>query len=171
MTNSKNLTGKKIETFLSKLADMTESLPTREMKEKTNQELDALITFFLDFQERMKNVPTIEETKEISSTVEKLITLVKVAESDPFLSRTLGLSTQKTSGQPKRQPLTDAERSIAKELASELKELSPQEMNRRLEDKNKFKITLLRQIATELGVKVSSKATRALIIEKISKKI
>lgn len=171
MTDSKKLTGKRIEIFLSKLADMAESLPTQEMKEKTNQELDTLINFLLEFQDRMKNVPTIEETKEISSTVEKLINIVKVAESDPFLSRTLGLSSQKTGGQPKRQRLTEAERSKAKELANELKELSHEEMNRRLKDKNTYKLILLRQIANELGVKVTSKATRASIIEKISKKI
>jgi len=143
---------------------------TQETKDKTNQELEALINFLLEFQEKMKNIPTIEETKEISFAVEKLITLVKVADSDPFLSRSLGLSSQTPGGQPKRQSLTDAERSKAKQIAAQIKELSPQELHKKLEDKNAYKVILLKQIANELGAKVDSKATRESIIEKISKK-
>ena len=140
MTEPKKMTGKKIEIFLSKLAELVESLPTQEMKDRTNRELDTLINYFLEFQERMKNVPTIEETKEISSTVERLITLVKVADSDPFLSRTLGLSSQKGGGQTKRQSLSEAERTKAKELVLQIKELSPQELDKKLEDKNTYKV-------------------------------
>lgn len=170
MTDPKKLTGKKIEIFLSKLADMAESLPTQEMKEKTNKELDLIINFLLEFQERMKNVPTIEETHEISSTVERLITLIKVAESDPFLSRALGLSSQKNSRRSARKTLTEEDKNKAKKVVAEIKELSPQEINKILGDK-KYKVHFLRQIAYELGIKVNSKATRASIIEKISKKI
>ena len=170
MTDSKKLTGKKIEMFLSKLAEMAESLPTQEMKEKTNNELDLIINFLLEFQERMKNVPTIEETHEISSTVERLITLIKVAESDPFLSRALGLSSQKTSSRLSRKTLTEKDKSKAKKVATEIKELSSQQINKILGDK-KYKVNFLRQIAHELGIKVNSKATRVSIIEKISKKI
>lgn len=171
MSDSKKITGKKIEIFLGKLSDLVESLPTQEAKDKTNKELEALINFLLEFQERMKNVPTIEESEKILSTIEKLITLVKVADSDPFLSRSLGLSSQKLGGQLKRRSLTDAERSKAKQIAVQLKELSPQELNKKLEGKNAYKVILLKQIANELGIKVDSKATRISIIEKISKKI
>lgn len=171
MTDPKILTGKKIEVFLSKLSELVEALPTQETKNKTNQELNTLIEFLLEFQERMKNVPTIEETKEISSNIERLITLVKIADSDPFLSRTLGLQSQKFGGQPKRQSLTQAERGKAKELAEQIKGLSPEELNQKLEDTNKYKVILLKQIANELGIKVESKASRSSIIEKISTKI
>jgi ribosomal protein L17 len=171
MTESKRLTAKKIEIFLSKLAEMAESLPTQEMKEKTNEELEKIINFLLEFQERMKNVPTLEETKEISSTVERLITLVKVAESDPLLSKILGLSVQKADTRPKSRSLTDTERSEAKKMAAQIKELSSEEVRNKLGGKSGYKVAFLRQVAQELGIKVNSKTTKMAIIEKISKKI
>lgn len=171
MNDPKKITGKKIEVFLSKLSDLVESLPTQGMKDRTNQELDTLINFLLDFQERMKNVPTIEETKEILSTVERLITLVRIADSDPFLSRALGLSTKRIGGQTKRQSLSEEDRTRAKELTLKIKGLSPEELEKKFEDRKKYKVPFLKQIANELGVKVGSKSTRASIIEKIAKKI
>lgn len=171
MSEPKKITAKKIEVFLSKLTELVESLPTQEMKHRTNQELDTLINFLLEFQDRMKNVPTMEETKEIQSTIEKLITIVKVADSDPFLSRTLGLSVQKSGRAPKRQSLSEVERTTAKELAHKIKDLSPHELEKKFEDKDTYRLLVLRQVANELGIKVDSKTTRASIIEKISKKI
>lgn len=171
MTDSKKITGKKIEAFLSNLAGLVESLPTLETKAEVNRELDALIGFLSEFQEKMRDVPTIEETKEISSTVERLITLVKLADSDPFLSRNLGLSPQKSGGQSRHQSLTDTERRKAKEIAAQIKKLSPQELSKELADKKTYKVVFLKQVASEIGARVSSRATRASIIEKISKKL
>ena len=171
MTDPKKITAKKIEIFLSKLSEMVESLPTQDMKDRTNQELDTLINFLLEFQDRMKNVPTLEETSEITSTIEKLITIVKMADSDPFLSRALGLSVQKSGRTPKRKSLSEVERTTAKELAHKIKDLSPNEIEMKLEDKNTYRILVLRQVANELGIKVDSKATRESIIDKILRKI
>ena len=171
MTDSKKITSKKMESFLCKLADLVESLPTQESKDKTNRELVTLINFLSEFQEKMKDIPTIEETKEIASTIEKLVTFVKLADSDPFLSRSFGLSSQKVGGQFKRSSLTNADRSRAKEIAGQIKDMSSQDLNKELSDKNVYKVIFLKQIASEIGIKVDSRATRASIIEKISKKI
>lgn len=160
-----------MESFLCKLADLVESLPTQESKDKTNRELVTLINFLSEFQEKMKDVPTIEEAKEIASTIEKLVTFVKLADSDPFLSRCFGLSSQKVGGQFKRSSLTNADRSRAKEIAGQIKDMSSQDLNIELSDKNAYKVIFLKQIASEIGIKVDSRATRASIIEKISKKI
>lgn len=160
-----------MESFLCKLADLVESLPTQESKDKTNRELVTLINFLSEFQEKMKDVPTIEETKEIASTIEKLVTFVKLADSDPFLSRSFGLSSQKVGGQFKRSSLTNTDRSRAKEIAGQIKDMSSQDLNKELSDKNAYKVIFLKQIASEIGIKVDSRATRASIIEKISKKI
>lgn len=171
MTDPKKNTAKRIEIFLNKMTELVESLPTQEMKDNTNRELDTLINFLLDFQDRLKNVPTMEETKEIILTIEKLITIIKVADSDPFLSRTLGLSVQKSSRTSKRQSLSEEEQATVKQLVQNIREISPNELEKKLEDKKIYKLIVLKKIANELSIKVDSKMTRASIIEKISKKI
>ena len=171
MVDANKLTSRKIQVFLSKLSDLVESLPTQEAKDKTDEELNTVINFLSEFRERMKNVPTIEETKEMSSTIERLITLVKLADSDPFLSRSLGLSSAKINGQSKNQSLTGAERSKAKEIAEQIRGLSPQEFDKEFADKSKYKIIFLKQIASEMGVRVDSRATRASIVRMMSKKL
>ena len=55
-------------------------------------------------------------------------------------------------------------------MAEELKTLSPGDIERRLEDKRKYTIPMLKQIGGELGLNFPSKSTRLSIIEKISKK-
>ena len=100
MVDTNKMSSKKIEVFLSKLSDLVESLPTREASDKTDKELNTLINFLSEFRERMKNIPTIEEAKDISSTIERLITLVKLADSDPFLSRSLDCRLQKSMDSP-----------------------------------------------------------------------
>ena len=171
MVDTNKMSSKKIEVFLSKLSDLVESLPTREASDKTDKELNTLINFLSEFRERMKNIPTIEEAKDISSTIERLITLVKLADSDPFLSRSLGLSSAKIDGQSKHQSLTDVERSKAKEIADQIRQLSPQELDKEFADKSRYKVIFLKQIASEMGIRIDSRATRASIIRKMSKKL
>lgn len=169
MKDSKKMSGRKIETFLSKLTDLVEALPSQESKDKTDKELATLIHFLSEFREKMSNVPTVEEVGEISSTIERLILLVRLAEADPFLSRSLGLSPGEISASPRRQRLTVNERNKAKEIATQIKNLSPQELSKKFEDGKTYTIALLKQIANEVGVRVSSRATRTSIIEQISK--
>ncbi len=171
MVDANRITSKKIQVFLSKLSDLVESLPSQETKDKTDAELNTLINFLSEFRERMNNVPTIEEAKEISSTIERLIIFVKLADSDPFLSRSLGLSSAKIGGQSKRRAITDSERCKAKEIAEQIRGLSPQELDKKFSDKSIYKIIFLKQIASEMGIRVDSRATRASIIRMMSKKL
>lgn len=171
MSNSIKLTGKKLDNFLSRLSELVDTLPSQETKSRLDQELNALIEFLKDFQVRLKSLPTGEDANGITSAIEMIKDCVRVAESDPVMSRTLGFSSG--NGSSKRSPynsLTKQGREEAKVIAEELKRLSPGDVERRLADKRKYNIPMLKQIGEELGLSIPSKSTRLSIIEKITKK-
>ncbi len=96
---------------------------------------------------------------------------VRVAESDPVMSRVLGFPSD--NGSSKRSPrsaIPKQGREEAKVIAEELKRLSSEDIECRLADKRKYNISMLKQIGGVLGLNIPSKVTRLSIIEKITKK-
>ncbi len=171
MSNSTKSTGKKLDNFLSRLSELVETLPSQETKSRLDQELSAVIEFLKDFRVRLKSLPTGEDANGIPSAIEMIKDCVRVAESDPVMSRALGFSSD--NGSSKRSPHTfhtQQDREEAKVIAEELKRLSPEDIERRLADKRKYNIPMLKQIGGELGLNIPSKSTRLSIIEKITKK-
>ena len=171
MSNSIKLTGKKLDNFLSRLSELVDTLPSQETKSRLDQELKALIEFLKDFQIRLKSLPTGEDAGGITSAIETIKDCVRVAESDPVMSRALGVSSD--NGSSKRSPhnsLTKQSREEARVIAEKLKKLLPGDVERRLADKRKYNIPMLKQIGGELGLSIPSKSTRLSIIEKITKK-
>ena len=171
MRNSRKSTGKKLEGFLRNLSELVETLPSKETKIRLDQELEVLITFLQDFQTRLRSLPTGEDRDGIASTIEKINDYVHIAESDPVMSRVLGLSTD--DRMLKRSPpnfLTEQDHIEAKAVAEELKGLSAQDVERKLTDRGKFPVPMLRRIGGELGLNFPSKATRLSIIDKITRK-
>lgn len=172
MNNSGKLTGKKLESFLSKMSELVDTLPSQETRDRLDQELEVLIKFLQDFQNRLKSLPTEEDVYGVTPSIETIKDCVRIAESDPVMSRVLGLSAD--SGALRRRPnnsLTQQDREEAKAIAEELKELSPRDVERKFANNRKYTIPILRQIAGALGINIPSKSTRLSIIEKIAKKI
>ena len=171
MSNATNLTGKKLDSFLSKLSELVDTLPSQETKSRLDQELGVLIEFLKDFRTRLKSLPTEEDVEGVTTTIETIKDCVRVAESDPIISRALGLlSENRTLRKSPRNSLTAQEREEARATAEELKTLSPENIERRLSDKKKYTISMLKQIGGELGLHFPSKSTRLSMIEKICKK-
>ena len=171
MSNSTYSTGKKLHVFLNKMSELVDVLPSQETKSRLDQELKVLIEFLVDFRKRLRMLPVVEDTHDIVSTIETIKDYVRVAESDPVMSRILGLSTDNGSlRKTARRSLTTQNRKEAKHVAEMLKELSPEEVERMLADKKKYTVLMLRQIAKELGLKLPSRSTRLSIVEKIVKK-
>lgn len=171
MSISTKLTGKKLESFLRNLSMLVDTLPSEETKSRIDLELQALIKFLQDFRARLRSLPSEEDTEGVSSTIETLKDYVRIAESDPVMSRVLGLTMDnRTLRKPSRNYLTDQDRKEAIAVAEELKDLSPTDIMHKFEDKRKYNITMLKQIGKELGLNVPSKSTRLSIIEKITKK-
>lgn len=172
MKDGVKLTGRKLEGFLSKLSELVDALPSQETKSQLDRELDVLIRFLQDFRSRLKSLPTVEGRDGVSATIETLKDYVRVAESDPVMSRVLGLSSEKGwQTKPSQNLLTEHDRREAKAITEELKGLSHEEVERKLAEGKKYKIAMLRQIGGELGLKFPSKSTRLSMVEKIAKKI
>lgn len=170
MGNAIKSPGKKLDRFLNSLSELVDTLPSQEAKSRLDQELKALIQFLQDFRKRLESLPTGEDADGFTSTIETVKDYVRIAESDPVMSRVLGLSSDNRAlGKPSRNSLTEQGRKDAKAVAKELKELSSEDVERKLADK-KYNIPMLRQIGGELGLNIPSKSTRLSIIEKITKK-
>ena len=139
MNNSVKLTGKKLDSFLSKLSELVDTLPSQETKSRLDQELGVLIEFLKDFRTRLRSLPTGEDEEGVTSTIETIRDYVHVAESDPIMSRVLGLSSEsRTLRKSSHHSLTAQDREEAKAMAEELKTLSPQDIDHRLADKRKY---------------------------------
>lgn len=171
MSNSTYSTGKKLDGFLSKMSELVDVLPSQETKSRLDKELKVLIEFLVDFRKRLRMLPVVEDTHDIALTIETIKDYVRVAESDPVMSRLLGLSTDNGSlRKTARRSLTAENRKEAKHVAEMLKGLSPEEVERMFADKKKYTVLMLRQIAKELRLKLPSRSTRLSIVEKIVKK-
>ncbi|MGH8321369.1 MAG: hypothetical protein ACRESI_05370 [Gammaproteobacteria bacterium] len=171
MNDSARMTGKKLDAFLSKLAELIDNLPTTEAKDLFDKELQTIIEYLKGIQERMKTIPSGEDAEGIIKTIETLKDYIRIAESDPILSRVLGLSSTKTDRKLRNRTPAVNERIIASEIAEKYKQMSPTEVQSDLSDKKEYTNALLRQIGNELGLKIPSKATRVSILEKITKKV
>ncbi len=153
MGNSIQSMGKKLDSFLSKMSELVDTLPSQETKSRLDKELEVLIEFLTDFRNRLKTLPTDQDANAVASTIELIKDYVRVAESDPVLSRVLGLSGNGTSRKSPHKPLTEQGRKEAQSIAEVLKELSPEDVERKLADKRKYKVPMLKQIGKELGLR------------------
>ena len=61
MSDSVKLTGRKLDSFLSKLSELVDALPADETKLRLDRELDALIKFLQDFRIRLRSLPAGED--------------------------------------------------------------------------------------------------------------
>lgn len=171
MNNSVKLTGRKLDSFLSKLSELVDALPTEETKHRLDRELETLIKFLQDFQIRLRSLPVGEDVEGVTSTIEAIKDCVRVAESDPVLSSVLGLSSgNKPSGKSLRNAYSVQSRKDAKAVAEKLRALSPSDIELMFADRKKYNVPMLRQIGEELGLHLPSRSTRLSIIEKIAKK-
>lgn len=157
MGNSKQPMAKKLDTFLSKMSELVDTLPTQETKSRVDKELGVLIQFLMDFQNRLRDLPTDQDANDVTSTIEMVRDYVRVAESDPLMSRVLGFSE---SAMPRKSPipLTEQSRREAESIAEALKELSPEDVERRLADTKKYNVPMLKQIGKEQGLRIPSKS-------------
>lgn len=166
--NSSKLTTKRVDSFLARLSELAASLPSPKQKAEIDRDLDAIIEFLLDFKRRLKSVPTTDETAGLEASLDTLRHFVQIADADPLLSRALGLESRETR---RRQGKVgeSVDRDI-KPMVAELTSLSPEDLSKRLQDTQAYSSTALKEVAAELGIRVTSKESRALIVEKIVKR-
>ena len=163
------LTAKRITTFLQNLEGLVGALPTRERKEELERELAAVITFLEEFKARLAKLPAREEEAGLEESLRALSDFVRVAEADPLLSKTLGLTSRRPKARAGSQRRSTSSDHFA--IVEHLKGLSPDEMRATLNQRsNGWTVADLKQVASLMGVRVRSKTPRASIVEQIVKR-
>lgn len=171
MSDSVKLTGRKLDSFLSRLSELVDALPSEETKHRLDRELEALIKFLQDFRIRLRALPAGEDVEGVTSNIEMIRDCVRVAESDPVLSSVMVLSSRnKAMNKSPRAVYSAQSRADAKAIAEELKGLSSADIEQMFADRKKYNVPMLRQIGGELGLNFPSRVTRLSMIEKIVKK-
>ena len=161
-------TGRKLDRFLTDLSALVEALPSPEVKARMDADLVSLIKFLQDFRNQLNSLPTDDGAEQIASTIESIKDLVRVAEADPTMCRVLGLSERpRPNSRPRRQ--AKAGGPDAAKALDELQQLSSDEVEQALSNRASYNVQTLRAIATQLGLRIPSKATRLSIVEKIAK--
>ena len=172
MNNSAKLTGRKLDRFLSDLSELIDTFPSRDTKSRLDQELGVLIGFLEEFRERLKSLPTEEDMDGVMSAIETIKDQLRLAESDPMLSRVIGiLPDDGVVRRSQHKPMTKQDHEEAKTMAEDMKGMELGDIEHKLKDKKKYNNAMLRQIGNELGLRFSSKSTRLSMLNGILKKI
>ncbi len=163
-------TGRRLDRFLSDLSALVEALPSPDAKARMDADLASLIGFLQNFRTKLNSLPTDEGAEQIASTIEAVKDFVRIAEADPMMCRVLGLSEEiRPTGRPRRQLNNAGGREVTKRTLDELQQLPSHDVEHTLANRTAYNVAALRAIATELGLRIPSKATRLSIVEKISK--
>ena len=170
MGKTNELTGRKLDKFLTDMSALVEALPSPNAKAQIDRDLASLISFLQDFRDRLKSLPTDNDLDGVVSKIEAVRDSVRIAEADPAMSRILGLSSG--FNRPKKSAKSSATKQnleAVKSIAVELRRMPPGDIEQVLADKRKYSAAILRQIGDELDISLSSRSTRPVMIEKISK--
>ena len=161
-------TARKLDRFLTDLSALVEALPSPEAKARMDADLVSLIEFLQNFRSQLNALPTDEGAAQIASTIEAVKDFVRIAEADPTMCRVLGLAERpRPNGRPRHQAKA-GELDAAKAL-DKLQKLSSEEIEKALSDRASYNVQALRALATQLGLRIPSKATRLSIAERITK--
>lgn len=170
MSRANQSIGRKLDRFLTDLSALVEILPSPDAKAQIDRDLASLIAFLQDFRARLNSLPTGNDLAGVTSAIEAVRDCVRIAEADPAMSRILGLESElKGPKKSVKRIAKNENREIAKSIAGELQDMPPEDVEQMLADKRKFNVSMLRQIASELEIRIASKSTRLAMIEKISK--
>ena len=131
-----------------------------------------LIVFLEEFRERLKSLPTEEDMDGVTSSIEAIRDQLRIAESDPMLSRVIGiLPDNGVQRRSRHKPMTKQDHEEARTTAEDMKGMALGDVEHKLKDKKKYNNAMLRQIGNELGLRFPSKSTRLSMIDGIIKKI
>lgn len=168
MTSKNGFTSKRMDGFLGKLADLVGSLPSPDEKARIDNDLRKLIDYLDGIRRQLELVPARTELD--ASVIDRLRQLITAVDSDPLLSRVLGFSTKGPQVRRPARVLDDDARVRARKIARGLENLSGDRVRHRLVDKS-YSVALLRQIGSELGIRIPSRASRSSIVDTIAGKL
>lgn len=163
MPNSKKPTPEGF-AFLSGLQTLLGLLPTEVQRTEATATFDKLIHFFTDLRDKFSALPTREDAADIQQSLVRLEELLRQAQTSPAIAESVGI------GQKPKKTATRAASKKASEvdiaaLAETIKQLPAEEIRARLDSKQ-YLVTVIRQVATGLGMN-PGKAAKAVLIGQI----
>lgn len=154
---------------LAGLRQALKSLPSEQERAEIEEACTQLITFLTQLRDRIRQVPTLEGSREVDDALSKLEISLAEAASNRFVATTLGLRKP----QPRRpQPVNTAEQlDRAKADLAQLESMPSEEIERRLADESLYSARELRTMASVIGIGSTKGIDRAGLARRIASKI
>jgi len=169
MFKSKKSAGFDPEGFFKGLQNLLDTLPTESQKQEINNAFTELIGFLTDLQNIFLAMPSIEDSAHISQSLTKLQEFYVATQKVPLVAASIGAGRNSTNRNSGALPTKEVNIDVNAVLSS-LAKLSADEIRSRLVDKTYTK-PALQAIASELGMKPASNATRKSLADKIANDI
>ncbi|HKQ76621.1 MAG TPA: hypothetical protein VJ810_23200 [Blastocatellia bacterium] len=169
MAKSTKSAGVEVESFIQRLQSLLDALPSESQKQEINNAFTELISFLTDMQNLFLAMPSTEDSASIRVSLEKLAGFYASAQKVPIIAASVGAgqkSTKRSSGASSKEEI-DID---VNEVLASLTKLSADEIRSQL-DGNAYSKHSLRLIASEMGLKTASGATRKRLAEKIANDI
>jgi hypothetical protein len=154
--------------FLESLRHTLSTLPSTAEKQEIQETLTQLMDYLAHLQRVFHQLPTIEDTTEVTNAIKRLQELFAHAEANPTLAQALGFKRASTA--ERKKPVTsEAETATARAMLKDLESLSIEEVRTKLEDET-FSLSDLRTLAllTEMS-DVESLNREALVHQMVTK--
>ncbi len=165
MPKSKKPTTPETFAFLAGLQNLLGLLPTDAQRKEATATFDKVIHFFTDLRGKFGALPTREEAADIQQSLIKLEELLRQAETNPALAKSVGVN-QKPKKTSTRTAIKEQSEVDVSALAETIKRLPAEEIRVQLSDKKHLAVTI-KQVALALGMTPGSKATKAALTNQI----
>ena len=159
---------KKLQSFLSNLDGLLDSLPSESDKQEVTSGFLKLIEFLTDLKTRLELLPSVEEVSTLRDVVQKIEQSMSRAENDPVLAAAFGLGSprpRRSESRVSRPPSTET-----KTLLESLESLPVEEIQSKLQA-NTYSLTILRSVASALGIGPAKELGRDALAHQIAMRI
>lgn len=163
----KKMHSKKEYIFLEALKETLDHFPDDEEKERFIRNIDIIINFLQTLKERVKSLPNKEEQRKVLLAIENVTEFLQISKKNPVLSLAIGLTCEKKISTKSQQEKMNPQ--SVQFLLEELKNLSTEEIQKKLIDYKSVTMSELRALASLLGLKCEQRIKRQDLVDKIVK--
>ncbi len=158
-----------VESLIKGLQKLLDTLPSESQKQEINDAFTELISFLTDLQNIFIAMPSIEDVSQLRKSLLKIEDLYASLEKVPLIAASVGASRSSSKRNARVRPPKDLGIN-ARQVLANLSKLPADEIRSQLGGKAYSKQSL-RLIASEMGLKTSSNATRKSLADKIASDI
>jgi len=150
------------------LAQVLQSLPDETDRDRLSKSLDTIIEFFVDLKRRIEALPSTRDCGRTLAALDEIASFLTRSKGDPILANALGLRYDRDSRRfPSSLPPQSSK--SAEAWLDELKSLTTDEIQARLNDYKRVTMNDLRGIARQLGLKYEERMKRQDLVDRIVK--